>query len=174
MTVNGSSLRLRGLQEGDAGDLARYANNRKIWKQVRDQFPIPYTLDDARNYIRFAASRADMHIFGMEVNGAVVGVISIEVKADIYRKNGELGFWLGEPFWNKGITTEAIGMITELGFKNLRLNRLYAEVFENNPASAHALEKNGFNLEARLAQAAYKDGRFLDVHIWTHLNPNRR
>ena len=157
---------LRPWRHGDEIALAKHANNRKIWKNVRDHFPSPYTLPDAERWIFHAATNLHDTVFAIVVNGNAVGSIGLIAKEDVYRKSMEIGYWLGEEFWGKGIMSEAIGAITEYGFLKFDVVRIYADVFEWNTASARVLEKNGFVCEARLKKAIIKDGKIGDVLMY--------
>jgi RimJ/RimL family protein N-acetyltransferase len=166
MKLKLNTCTIRDWHPGDAGHLARYANNRSIWRNLRDAFPYPYTLDDARAFIRFALFSHPITHFALDVDGIAVGSIGLLVKSDIYRKTAELGYWVGEPFWGRGIATEAATALTNFAFANYDLVRVYAGVFDWNRASMRVLEKAGFSLEARLHKNALKDGHVLDELIY--------
>ena len=167
-----STFSLRPFRQGDAASLARYANNRKIWANVRDHFPHPYTEAHAERYLRQLAGHPEETVFAIDQNGQVIGSAGLKNMGDpVYRLSREIGFWLGEPFWGKGIMTETIGRIVEFGFRELGLIRIQAEVFDHNPASMHILSKNGFQKEGILRQAVIKDGKIEDLHIFGRLKP---
>jgi len=155
---------LRELEEKDVVAIAALANNSKIAINLRDKFPQPYLIEDAKWFVNFAKNESSDHRFAIEYQGSFCGIIGLHIKEDVYRKNLELGYWLGEPFWGKGIVTKAIGLICGYGFQNLDCNRIYAGVFEFNPASMKILEKNGFVKEGVLRQSIYKNNRFWDEH----------
>lgn len=157
---------IRRWHPSDAGYLARYANNRNVWRNLRDAFPHPYTLSDARDFIRFASFGHPPTHFAIEVEGTAAGSIGLVLKSDIYRKTAEIGYWLGEPFWGRGITTEAVTALTNYAFTQFDLVRIYAGVFEWNTASQRVLEKAGYSLEARLHKNACKDGQIIDELIY--------
>ena len=157
---------LRPWRYGDEISLVRHANNRKIWENVRDHFPHPYTLSDAERWIFHASTNLHETVFAIVVNEEAVGSIGLVAKEDVYRKSMEIGYWLGEEFWGRGIITEAISAVTEYGFSKFNVVRIYADVFEWNAASAHVLEKNGFVFEARLKKAIVKNGRIGDVLMY--------
>ncbi|MDD8017055.1 MAG: GNAT family N-acetyltransferase [Bacteroidota bacterium] len=160
---------LRPWQSGDERSLAKHADNRKIWLNVRDHFPSPYTLADAQRWIFHASSALVDSVFAIVVNGNAVGNIGLIKKEDVYRVSMEIGYWLGEEFWGHGIVTEAVGAVSQYAFSHFDINRLYADVFEWNTASMRVLEKNGFLPEARLKKAIIKDGRVGDVVLYTKL-----
>lgn len=172
MAAPSHQLRLRTLLESDAASLASHANNRNIWRQMEDSFPVPFTVTDAQLLVQ--SQPPGSLLFALDVDQQVVGLVALQTLTDYFRKNARLHFWLGEQWWNKGLMTDAIGMVTELAFKNHHLHRLYAEVLEGNHAAARALEKNGYIKEAILQEAAYKDGKYLDIHLWSKLSPYRR
>lgn len=160
---------LRPWQTGDEPSLVIHANNKKIWENVRDHFPYPYTMTDAERWVHHASTSLKESVFAIVVDGKAAGSIGLVRKEDVYRKSMELGYWLGEQFWGRGIITEAIGAITAYGFSTFDIVRIYADVFEWNTASARVLEKNGFIFEARLKKAIYKNGRIGDVLMYAKL-----
>jgi ribosomal-protein-alanine N-acetyltransferase len=160
---------VRSWERGDAKALLRHANNRKIWRNVRDQFPFPYTAADADLWIRSARQlRPETH-FAIAVDGEAVGAVGIELKEDVYRRSAEIGYWLGEGLWGRGIVSEAVQATTEWAFAHFDLFRIYAHVFEWNPASARVLEKAGYTLEGRLRQAVVKDGQIIDALLYARV-----
>ena len=165
-------VHLRALEQSDLTRLAKLANNRKVWLNVRDGFPHPYTKKSAEAFYDRVHATKPMSTFCIDLDGDLCGMIGIELKEDIYAKNGELGYFVGEPYWNQGIVTQAIGLITLKGFDEFGLNRLEGRVFEHNAGSMRALEKNGYHLEAIAKRSAFKDGKFLNEHVYVRLNPN--
>jgi RimJ/RimL family protein N-acetyltransferase len=154
--------RIRSWQPGDAPSLARHANNRKIWLQVRDRFPHPYTLAAAEGWVAMAPAADPETQFAIEVNGEAAGGIGVFLQQDVERYSAEIGYWLGEAYWNRGITTSAVRSFTEYAFDRFGLCRLYANVFASNPASCRVLERAGYQFEGRLRQSSVKDGQVLD------------
>lgn len=157
---------LRKFSLKDAQSLVLQANNKNIADYLRDIFPHPYTTKDACFYIENIANDLHSLIMAIEVEGKAVGSIGILPKTDVYRKSAELGYWLGEQYWGRGIVTEAVKAITEYGFKNYNLHRIYAVVFENNAASMRVLEKAGFTSEAVHRKAVIKNGIIMDEHVY--------
>jgi [ribosomal protein S5]-alanine N-acetyltransferase len=153
---------LRPWRAGDEASLVRYADNRNVSRNLKDRFPYPYTAADAREWIAHASTRASSTSFAIVVDGAAVGGIGIEPGTDVHRHSAEIGYWLGEPFWGRGIATEALRAMTEYAFAHFDICRLEAGVFDWNPASARVLEKAGYNLEGRARCAVVKDGRLGD------------
>jgi [ribosomal protein S5]-alanine N-acetyltransferase len=154
---------LRELRETDAEAIARHANNRKIWRNLRDRFPHPYSLEDAKLWIEITASEIPQTTFAIVVNGEVCGGIGLILGEDVYFRTAEIGYWLSEEHWGKGIISEAVAAVSEYGFEHLKLLRIWAQVFAWNPASMHVLEKCGFSNEGILRQAVFKDGEVIDA-----------
>lgn len=157
---------LRPWRRGDEPSLVLHANNRKIWENVRDHFPFPYTIPDADRWIFHASTALHNSVFAIVVNGKAAGSIGLVQKDDVYKKSMELGYWLGEEFWGRGIMSEAVASVTEYGFSTFDIVRIYADVFEWNIPSARVLEKNGYRFEARLKKAIVKEGRIGDALLY--------
>lgn len=161
--------RIRSWREDDAASLARHANNRNIWLNVRDHFPHPYTLADAETWIERERKTRPETQFALEVAGEAAGGIGVFLQQDVARRSAELGYWLGETHWGKGIMTDAVRRFTAQAFETYDLLRIYAQVFEWNPGSCRVLERAGFVLEGRLRRAVVKDGRVLDQFLYAAL-----
>ena len=162
---------LRPWRQGDETSLQRYANNRNVSRNLRDIFPFPYTAADAAEWIARVKDESPRLNFAIDVDGAAVGDISVHLRQDERRQSAEVGYWLGEPFWGRGIATEALRAITDYAFATFPVIRLEAGVFGWNPGSARVLEKCGYVLEGRLRQAITKDGRVTDRLIYGLLRP---
>ncbi len=158
---------LRPWRRGDETSLTRHANNRKIWINLKDRFPFPYTLADAEQWVRKASREIPVTNFAIEIRGAAVGAVGFHFKHDIYRRSGEIGYWLGEEFWGQGITTEAVKVMTDYAFSHFDLCRLSAPVLEWNKPSMRVLEKAGYSLEARLRSAVTKDDKTIDLLLYS-------
>src|SRR5262249_2533433 len=124
----------------DAESVARHANNRKIWLAVRDLFPHPYTIEDAREFLHRAISEQPEMKFCVEIEDAAGGGIGIHPGQDVHRHTATVGYWLGEQFWGRGIMTEVVAAVTDLCFDNFALRRISAAGVSNNPAYARDLE----------------------------------
>jgi [ribosomal protein S5]-alanine N-acetyltransferase len=158
---------LRPWTHSDVPALVRYANNRKIWANVRDRFPHPYTRADAEQWTAYASKKSPVTDFAIEVNGEAVGGIGLVLREDVERCGAEVGYWLGEPLWGKGIATAAVRALTTYAFGEFPyLVRLYAMTYEDNVASQRVLEKAGFVREGVLRKNAFKDGRYRDQPIY--------
>src|SRR5262249_42518373 len=145
---------VRSWQPADAESVAAHANNRKIWRNLRDAFPFPYTVEDARTFIRSSLAQAPESRFAVVVDGQAVGGIGFFLREDVERVSAEVGYWLGEAFWGRGIMSEALQAITQYAVQTYQLTRVFAVPFEWNVASFRVLEKAGYTLEARLRRSA--------------------
>lgn len=157
---------LRPFTIQDLDSLVKFANNFNIAKNLMDIFPHPYSIDDGKFFIDMATKNSLPNILAIEVNGEAAGAIGLHPQNDVYRKNAELGYWLAEPYWGKGIITRAIIQMVDYGFKNWDITRIYARPFGYNIASQKALEKAGFVLEAKLEKTIFKNGEFHDELIY--------
>lgn len=157
---------LRPWTEDDVESLVKYADNPLIAKNMTDQFPHPYTAQHAETFITYTSRLSPPHVLAIDIGGEAVGGIGIHQQTDIYRKNAEMGYWLGEPFWGRGIITRAIGQMVAYGFENWDIDRIYARPFGTNRASQRALEKAGFRLEGRFEKAFFKNGEYVDELIY--------
>ncbi len=166
MEIKLSHLLLRPWQRGDEAALVQHANNRNVWRNLRDAFPHPYTMNDAEEWIQNASTADPVVNFALVVDGAAVGGIGLLPRADVHRHTVGLGYWLGEAFWGRGLMTEAVRAITSYAFQKAETHRIYACVYAWNPASARVLEKAGYQLEGRLRKHAHKDGMFVDEFIY--------
>jgi [ribosomal protein S5]-alanine N-acetyltransferase len=161
------NVKLRPWQTSDAEPLTTLANNKKIWDNVRDYFPHPYTSKDASEWLALNVGVTPLLNFVVEVDGQFAGSIGMVPKTDVYRNNMEIGYWLGESYWAKGIATQSIALMCDVIWKGYpHINRICAEVFENNKASMRVLEKNGFTLECVRKKAVIKNDVILDDWVW--------
>jgi RimJ/RimL family protein N-acetyltransferase len=153
---------VRSWQPADVDSLARNADNRKIWINLRDPFPHPYTQRDAREFIKSVLRRTPETLFAIAVDGEAVGGIGFVLHPDVERVSAEIGYWLGEPFWGRGIVSEALAAVTRYAIDTHQLTRVYAVPFAWNAQSCRVLEKAGYVLEGRLRNSAIKDGKLTD------------
>ena len=163
------TVRLREWKKSDADALAKIANNKKIWDNLRDQLPHPYSKKDAKEWLAKVKKQKIVTTFCIEADGELAGSIGFTIKEDVYRKTAELGYFIAEQYWGKGIATEAIRRMIDYIKNNFALVRVYAEVFEYNKASMKVLEKNGFYLESVRKKAAIKNNIILDDYVWVKL-----
>ena len=169
MEMRLASCTLRSWRRTDAASLVQHANNRNVWLNLRDLFPHPYTNTDAMEWLALVTGRETPLRLAIEVDGAAVGGIGLNPQGDVYRMSAELGYWLGEPYWGRGIMTAAVGACTDYAFETLGLTRLFATVFAWNPASMRVLEKAGYEREGYLRQSVLKDGRVIDSVLYARL-----
>jgi RimJ/RimL family protein N-acetyltransferase len=160
---------LREWKKSDAEALTKIANNRKIWDNVRDRLPYPYTKKDAKDWLALVKDQKTVTTFCIEADGKMAGSIGFTAKEDVYRKNVEIGYFIAEEYWGKGIATEAVGKIVEYIRRNFDVIRIYAEVFEYNKGSMRVLEKNGFYLESIRKRGAIKNDQVIDDYVWVKL-----
>lgn len=153
---------VRSWRAEDLPSLLRHANNRNIWLNLRDRFPHPYGRRDAQLFIRQSRRGDPECSFAVAVDGVAVGAIGFVIQQDVERVSAEVGYWLGEAFWGRGIMTEALQALTRHAVSTHRLTRLYARTFTYNAASCRVLEKAGYVLEGRLRRSAIKDGQIVD------------
>jgi len=152
--------------------LIKHANNPKIATMLRDGFPFPYTLPEARKWLKMVGNNKDDIILAIEVEGEAAGGIGLHGLKDVYRYNGEIGYWLSEHHWGKGIMSYAVGLMVEYAFVQTHWLRLFACIYEHNLSSMRVLEKNGFKLEAIHRKAVMKEGKLLDEHLFAILKEN--
>lgn len=150
----------------DVASLLKYANNPKIAANLTDQFPHPYKKENADAFVAMAAKNNPVNIFAIEINGEAAGGIGLHFQTDIYRKNAELGYWIAEPYWGKGIMTKAVSRMVDYGFKTFEIQRIFARPFGTNIASQKVLEKAGFILEGSFKDTLFKNGIYLDELIY--------
>ena len=155
---------IRKFRRIDKFRMAEIANNEKVAANLRDAFPSPYTLEDAQKFISMCLRQVPYGIFAIEFEGEYVGNIGLHRQGDVYRKTAELGYFIGEPYWHKGITPRAVNLICEYGFRELDIIKIFSGVFSFNTASQRVLEKCGFTLEAVLKSAVIKNGKICDEY----------
>jgi RimJ/RimL family protein N-acetyltransferase len=161
---------VRSLRTTDAESMAAHANDRRIWAQLRDRFPHPYSVADAEFFIDLINREDPCTTFAIVVDELCVGGIGLERQHDVHRLTAELGYWLGVDYWGRGIATEAISAVTKWAFDALSLKRVFAQPFADNRGSCRALEKAGFTLEGTLRHSAIKDGVLRDQVMYARLS----
>ncbi len=164
-----SRCTVRSWQRSDAASIVEHANNRKVWINLRDRFPHPYTAADARSFLRDMTSRQPETAFAIEVDGQAVGGVGFVPQLDVERVSAEIGYWLGEAYWGRGIVTEALTAVTRYAIDTHGLTRIFALPFAWNTASCRVLEKAGYRLEARLRNSAIKDGKMTDQFQYAYV-----
>jgi RimJ/RimL family protein N-acetyltransferase len=163
---------VRPWQRGDESALARHANARDIWLNLRDQFPHPYTAEDAAAWVESAAAESPSTHFAIVVQEAVGG-IGFTVRGDVERVSAEIGYWLGAAHWSKGIMTAAVRAVTHYAFTQFSLTRVFAVPYAQNVASHRVLEKVGYTREGVLRRSAIKNGMVLDQVLYAITDQDR-
>jgi RimJ/RimL family protein N-acetyltransferase len=137
----------------DTVSLVKYANNRKIWLNLRDAFPHPYTEATAAAFLEMVGCQSPTTFFAIATQEEAIGGIGVSLNQDVHRLTAEMGYWLGEPYWGRGLMTEAVAKFTEYAFESFKLMRIYAEPYASNPSSCRVLEKAGSRWRAGCAAA---------------------
>lgn len=163
--------KLRKWRSKDAKELVEIINNKKVQDNLRDGIPYPYTLDDAEFFINemLMADPGEVYAFAITVDDRLAGSIAVYRQKNIHFRTGELGYYLGEQFWGKGIGTKAISQMCQWIFENTNIIRIFAEPFAHNTASCHILEKNGFQYEGTLKSNAVKNEEILDMIMYARI-----
>ena len=159
---------LRPWRREDDASIARYADNEKIAANLRDIFPWPYSRQDAADFVAGCVRNEGRGQLcrAIVVDGEAAGSIGLFLGHDVYRRSAELGYWLAEPLWGRGIMTAAVTAMCREGFAAWDIVRIHAEPFARNAASRRVLEKAGFTLEGTLRRSVYKNGEMLDSCIY--------
>jgi ribosomal-protein-alanine N-acetyltransferase len=171
MRLQGDRCTLRHWRMDDAEALVRHANNVRVARQLRDRFPHPYTRANASIFLKAATAAAESSNLAIEVNGEAAGAIGYVAGIDVERYSAEIGYWLGETHWGRGIVTEALVLVTDYVFTTANLLRLFALPFADNAASMRVLEKAGYELEGRARLSVTKDGRTGDRLLYALVRP---
>jgi ribosomal-protein-alanine N-acetyltransferase len=170
MELKGERVILRPWRSSDASSLARHANNPNVARQLRDRFPYPYTIADARGFIQSLSGARPTTVFAMIVDGEAVGCIGFSVGADVERFSAEIGYWLSEAHWGRGITTEAMTLASAYAFDVCNMLRLFALPFADNAQSIRVLEKAGYTREGTLKSSSVKHGQARDQALYALVN----
>jgi ribosomal-protein-alanine N-acetyltransferase len=157
---------VRAPREADASSLARHANDRDIWINLRNAFPHPYTLEDAQWWIDNVSRQKSRVSFVIDVNGEACGGIGLKLGEDIESGTAEVGYWLGKEHWGRGVMSAALITLCQYAFDSLGLIRLFAVPIVWNSASFRVLEKAGFQREGTLRKACTKDGTVADMAMY--------
>jgi ribosomal-protein-alanine N-acetyltransferase len=165
----GDGILIREFRDSDVESLVAQADNPRVSRNLEDRFPYPYTVDDARKYLAEVAEQDPPTSFAIADHTGVIGGIGIHLREDVYRVTAELGYWLGEGYWRRGIATRAVRAVTEWAFDSFPLERVQARVFSSNPASGRVLEKAGFTREGRLQRSVLKLNVVMDLIVYAIL-----
>jgi RimJ/RimL family protein N-acetyltransferase len=173
MTMDEMTMGNVTLRKPDPADnhiIAELANNKRVWDNLTDIMPHPYSVADANTFINMAVT-SDIHkIFAIEYRNNLAGIIGLHGQAGVFRLTAEIGYWIGEPYWNRGIATRAVRLLTHYGIKHLGLVRIYASVYDFNKASQKVLEKAGYRFEGVAKKAIIKNGVILDDYRYSFLD----
>lgn len=162
MRLECSKCVVRDWSPHDKADLVRHANNRNVWRNLTHTFPHPYAEADADEWLATVAVMPEPTHWAIEVDGHAVGGIGVSIGEGVFAKRGDLGYWLGEPYWGRGIMTAAVSVVAPYAMDRFGLCRLEAAVFAWNPASMRVLERCGFVREGVSAAGVFKDGQLID------------
>ena len=157
---------LRSWRPTDLDSLVHHANNRNVWITLRDRFPHPYTVEAGKAWLSFSAAEDPPTSLTIDVEGTAVGGIGVVLGLDVHSHSGEIGYWLGEAYWGRGIASAAVQGFVPWAAQTFGLTRFFAEVFETNASSMRVLEKSGFVREGLLRHQVRKDGRYLDQAVY--------
>lgn len=163
--------RIRKWKLSDATDLAMAISNKKIQNNLRDGLPYPYTEQDGANFISdmLSADENETFAFAITIDNKVIGSIGVFRQGNVHRLTAELGYYIAEEYWGRGIMTEAVRQTCEYVFDNSDIIRIYAEPFAYNIASCRVLEKAGFQYEGTLRNNAVKNGKIIDMKMYSML-----
>ena len=171
MRLQLSLCTIRPWAEADAASLHRHANDREVSIQLRDRFPYPYGMEQARSFLGWIGKQPAPTVWAIEVDGEAAGGIGLEMQTDVERVSAEIGYWLGKSVWGRGIATEALVAVTADAFKRFEITRIYAVPFADHAASVRVLEKAGYVREGYLRQSAIKDGTIRDQLLLAAYKP---
>ena len=165
------NCKIRRWELSDARDLAAALSNKKIQDNLRDGLPYPYTEQDGKEFISamLSANENDTFAFAITVRGKAIGSIGAFRQTNIHNKTAELGYYIAEEYWGKGIMTEAVKQLCDYVFSHTDIIRIYAEPFAYNIGSCRVLEKAGFQYEGTLRSNALKNGKVLDMKMYSKL-----
>lgn len=169
LTFTDGLVTIRKFRRSDKIRMAEIANNEKVAVNLRDAFPFPYTPEHAEKFISMCLRMKPYQVFAIEYGGEYVGNIGLHRQDDVYRRTAELGYFIGEPYWHKGITPRAVNLICDYGFRELDIIKIYSGVFSFNKASQRVLEKCGFTLEAVLKAAVIKNEKICDEYRYAKI-----
>ena len=161
-------IQLRELEEQDADALVKHLNNEVVIRYLTGRIPFPYTQKDAEWWIQTGHKEGIVRAIQYEEEFA--GVIGVHSGSYHHAKNAEIGYWLGEDFWGKGIATKSVGIMTARAFQTKNIVRIYAPVFAPNKLSMRVLEKNGYTLDAVFRKNVFKNGELFDEHVYSKYN----
>ena len=169
--MKGRFSTVRSWRTSDVPALVKHANNANIARQLRDRFPHPYTAADARRFIEGVTSARPVTTFAIDVDGEAIGGIGFSPGSDVERYSAEIGYWVAEPFWGRGIAPDAVRVVSQYAFDKCNVLRLFALPFADNARSTRVLEKAGYTREAILRSSSVKAGIPRDQALYALINP---
>lgn len=161
-----TEIRIRPWRQDDLSPLVRCANDIRVWNQLRNYFPHPYTETDGQAWLETMQATEPPVNFAIEADGVFAGGIGLVQGSDVYARSAELGYWIGAAHWGRGIASEAVRQLVEHGFRHFDIVRIHADIFASNPASMRVLEKNGFQMEGVRRKAVWKNGLLMDAYTY--------
>ena len=166
--LQGERCLLRALVPADAPALVAHANDPAVARNLFDGFPQPYTLAAATAWATHESHSGDFGwVWGVVVDGGVVGCIGLHQGEGWMRCNAEIGYWIGQSHWHRGMTTDAVLQVTDWAFAAVpELTRVFAPIFSWNDGSQAVVRKCGYVREGELKQSAIKDGQVIDRVLW--------
>ncbi|HLC62101.1 MAG TPA: GNAT family protein [Candidatus Nanoarchaeia archaeon] len=172
MIIKSKSFILRTYRKGDEKSLREHINNKEVSRFMSSRVPFPYKTKDAKWWIKHCSKlertkNSNEINFAIDINGKVVGGLGLMNKEKNHK--AEIGYWLGKKYWNKGIMTKAVKLMTDFGFKKLKLKRVYATVFPKNKASVRILEKSNYKLEGLMSKHHKKNGKYFDALLYARI-----
>ena len=170
MEIDCGICKVRSWRLEDAEAIVRHANNRKIWLNLRDRFPHPYSDRNAHIYLKQVVSTQPEVNFAIDLAGEAVGGVGLVLGTDVERHSAEVGYWLGESLWGRGIATAALKGSIRYAIAEYGLWRVFAVPFSENAASIRVLEKAGFVREGLMRRSAVKNGRILDQVLYAFIS----
>lgn len=156
---------LRDFIDSDIDSIATFANNFNVSQYLTSRMPYPYTLDDAKWWVEIGSREQGIN-YAIDLNGKCIGVVGARLGELELQYSAEIGYWIAEDHWRKGIGTEAVSKMTDYIFSETKTVRLSAPVYSPNKASMRVLEKCGYTLEAIHRKAVFKNAEFMDEHIF--------
>lgn len=165
-------LQLRKFCDSDLNRLVTLANNKNVSRYLIDTFPYPYRSEDAKLWLQTGHHQNKSVNYAITFDDELIGTVGIKPNRGWKSHLAEIGYWIGEPYWNKGYTSWALGEMTSHAFKELQIKKLYAPVFESNHASMRVLEKCDYYREGVLNLEVFKDGNYHNIHYFAKINPD--
>lgn len=163
-------VQLKKLRIEDAAALSKLADNHRVSQFLRDSFPSPYTVEMAEGFIPMTLTKDPTENFGIYLDDKFCGICGAHPYDDIHRNSAEIGYWIGEPYWGKGIMTKAMRLLISYCFEQVGYKRVQAITFDNNVGSMRILEKNGFIKEGIMRKHIMKANKYYDAHLYSMID----